>query len=82
MLINLKGLLDQRKMNYRAFYELIGISEKTGQNKLYEESDFTLGEARKVMTIFPEYTMEYLFASDGNKRTRSQGDTSANVCAS
>lgn len=68
MLINLKGLLDQRKMNYRSFYSLIGISEKTGQNKLYEESDLTLGEARKIMTIFPEYTMEYLFASDGKRR--------------
>lgn len=75
MLINLKGLLDQRKMKYRAFFELLGMNERTGQSKLYEEYDFSLGEARKIMTIFPEYTLDYLFASDGQKRVRKSKST-------
>ena len=75
--MNLKALLDQRHMNYKSFYELLGLAEKTGQNKLYEETDLTLGEAKKIMTIFPEYTMDYLFASDGNKRNAKTGSAQA-----
>lgn len=75
MLVNLKRILDDRHIAYRNFWALLGLSESAGQKKMYEENDLKLGEARKIMAIFPEYTMDHLFASDGNKRVSRKEQT-------
>lgn len=64
MLKNLRKLLDDRHMSTKDFSIILGVAEKTAYNKIVEESEFTLGEAKKVKLLFPEYSMSYLFESD------------------
>ena len=59
---NLQKLLKERHISKEMIQALIGAkSAKTVYNKVYRHSPFTLGEALKIMTIFPEYTLEYVF---------------------
>ena len=65
MLNNLKKLLDDKGITYKDFAEFLDISEKTSYSKLNGKTDFTLSEITKIWKfLFPEYTFEYLFATD------------------
>ena len=73
MLSNLKKALDDKKISMKAYAAFLGISEKTVWNKMNEETCFSYPEA--VMTskeLFPEYNMDYLFASDGSVRKSAE----------
>ena len=65
MLKNLKSALERKGIAVRAFAAVLGVSEKTAWNKINEETDVTYPEAEKISKeLFPEYKLEYLFASD------------------
>ena len=69
MLKNLKKALDDKNISLTAYASVLGISQKSAWNKVYEETPVTYPEAKKTKTeLFPEYDFEYLFASDGNTR--------------
>ena len=60
--MHLKEALRKRNISNKAYAEFLGVSEKTIQNKMNGETEFTLSEVTKTMKIiFPEYAMEYLF---------------------
>ncbi len=64
---NLKIALDGKRITVKAYAAVLGVSEKTVWNKINEETDFTFPEAQKTKKeLFPEYDLEYLFASDVN----------------
>lgn len=68
MLANLREALKDKKISFLGFAGVLGISEKSVQNKIYEITEFTYSEVKKTMTdLFPEYNTDYLFASDGTK---------------
>jgi len=70
MLVNLKKALDAKGISLRAYAAVIGVSEKTAWNKVCGKTDLSYPEARKTKTeLFPEYDLDYLFASDGNIET-------------
>ena len=72
LLSNLKKALDNKHISLAAYAAVLGISQKSAWNKVYEETDLTYPEARKTkVELFPEYDFEYLFASDGNVRETS-----------
>lgn len=65
MLKNLRNELNKKNITIVAFANFLQVSEKTIQNKLNGQTDFTYPEAIKISTyLFPEYTLSYLFQED------------------
>ena len=59
---NLQNLLKLKGISYKSYASILGVTEKTIQNKLEGKTEFTLSEVNKTLKcIFPEYSMEYLF---------------------
>ena len=64
MLANLKKALSDKNITLKAYASFLGISEKTLQNKIKEETAFTYPEVRKTgEELLPEYRVEFLFES-------------------
>ena len=61
---NLVEILKRKGITIKAYAELLGISEKSAQNKIYARTEFTLGEALKTCALIPEYKMDYVFAME------------------
>lgn len=61
---NLQKLLKERQISAPKLAPVIGTTNKTALNKIKGDTDFTVGEAKRVRLIFPEYDFDYLFASD------------------
>ncbi len=59
---NLYAELARNGMSKKEFASFLGVAERTIANKLNGKSEFTISEARKIISIFPECTSEYLFA--------------------
>lgn len=65
MLRNLKNALDSKGITMRAFAAVLGVSEKTVQNKINGVTDFTYPEVRKTKKeLLPDYDVDYLFKDD------------------
>lgn len=65
MLVNLKNLITDKNITYKDLANLLNLTEKTVYSKISEKTDFTLVEIKKIHKfIFPEYDLQYLFASD------------------
>ena len=62
---NLKQLLTDRHISAPMYATVIEVAPSTAQKKIKGEFDHTLSEAKKAMTLFPEYSMEYVFEDDG-----------------
>lgn len=59
---NLLKILGDKKITMKAYAELLGVSEKTIQNKIYGRTEFTLGEAVKTCSVIcPEYKLDFIF---------------------
>lgn len=59
---NLKALMAQRGISIDTLANLLGIHRNTASSKLDGESEFTFGQAEKILdTMFPEFTFKYLF---------------------
>ena len=64
MLNNLKKVLDDKGITIRAFAKVLGVDERTIQNKIKGKTPFTYPEAVLSKEIFPEYDLEYLFRDE------------------
>ena len=65
MYVHLKRLLSERNISVKNYGAILGVSEKTAQNKLNGVTAFTLPEVNKTLELFPEYVLNYLFAKEG-----------------
>ena len=65
MLIHLKKALDDKGITIRAFAKVLGVDERTIQNKIKGKTPFTYPEAvLSKKELFPEYDLEYLFKEE------------------
>ena len=62
MFHNLRMALRQKGISVKQYAEVLGIGEKTVQNKLTGKTDFTYPEFSKTCTLLFEYNADYLFA--------------------
>ena len=59
---NLKAVMAQKGITIDSMAKVLNVHRNTVQNKLDGESEFTIGQAQIISeTMFPEYTMKYLF---------------------
>ena len=58
---NLEVEMLRKKITNKALARIIGVSDKTIQNKMHGETEFTLPEAMTIMELFPEFNLFYLF---------------------
>ena len=66
MLKNLKAALDKKEISLKVVASLINTTDKTVRNKINGKTEFNCPEAIKISAeLFPEYKLEYLFASGG-----------------
>lgn len=61
MFDNLRMALQQKGISLKQYAEILGIGEKTVQNKLTGRTEFTYPEFRKTCTLLFEYNADYLF---------------------
>lgn len=59
---NLKRLLQEKHVNSEMYAALLGCSKSSAINKIAGKNDHTLKEAKAAMTIFPEYSFDYVFS--------------------
>lgn len=72
MFINLKNALENKKISIKAYAAVIGVSEKSVQNKINGVTPFTLPEVWKTcFDLFPEYLWSYLFSQNTDTDRRS-----------
>ena len=65
MLANLSYELRRKNITQNVVARMIGVTDKTLTNKLNGTTAFTVDEAFIINKNFlPEYTMDYLFATD------------------
>ncbi len=68
MFDNLRMALQQKGITIKRYAEILGIGEKTAQNKLTGKTDFTYPEFRKTCTLLFEYNADYLFTETAIKK--------------
>lgn len=62
---NLRTVMAIKRISTAALAAVIGVTEKTANNKLNGETEFTLYEALTIKReLFPEYDLVYLFERD------------------
>ena len=64
MFRNLNAELSRIGMKTEAFARVIGVSKKTANNKLAGRTEFTLSEIEKTAALFPNVSIDYLFARE------------------
>ena len=65
MLGNFRKAMKAKGISALAIANLIGTTEKTVNNKINGDSDFTLPEALKIReNLFPEFDLCYLYKPD------------------
>lgn len=73
MFDNLRTTLFQKGISMKQYAELLGVGDKTIQNKMTGKTDFTYPEFKKTCTLLSEYNADYLFtekAAEENKCDR------------
>lgn len=75
MLNNLRTALHRKGISIKQYAEILGVGEKTVQNKLVGKTDFTYPEFRKTCALLFEYNADYLFATE--EETVSEADRKA-----
>lgn len=62
---NLAKILLEKKITMKAYAEFLGVSEKTAQNKMKGNTEFTLAEVMKTCSVIcPEYKLDYVFEKE------------------
>ena len=70
---NLQTALDHKGITDKAVCSLLGISQKSLYNKKTGATEFTVGEAIKIVdNLLPEYRFQYLFGR-GQFTPRAEG---------
>lgn len=60
---NLEAILNSKGITKKQLGILLGISEKSVNNKINGITDFTYTEFKKVMTLLNEFNADYVFAT-------------------
>ncbi len=63
MFPNLDAELARKNISTKDLAKMIGTSEKTANNKRAGRTEFTLSEIKKISSIFPNVSVDYLFAT-------------------
>jgi len=61
---NLEAILMAKGITKKQLSIILGISEKSVNNKINGITDFTYTEFRKIMTMLNEYNADYVFANE------------------
>lgn len=69
MFWNLKFEMQKSKISTTKLAEIIGISQGALRNKIYGRTEFLLCEVKKIATVFPEATIDYLFEETKETKT-------------
>ena len=69
---NLRTALQQKGVSMKQYAEVLGVGEKTAQNKLAGRRDFTYSEFKKTCALLFEYNADYLFTEKAAKENRGQ----------
>lgn len=64
MALKLKRVLEDKGCSMKEYSGILGISEKSLYNKLYGNSEFTVGEFQRLKTLLPEYDVLYLIEQE------------------
>lgn len=67
MFPNLMAELNINHFSQKEMAAYIGISERSISKKMNGKVDFTLSEMRKIQSVFPNCTLDYLFVQCGQK---------------
>lgn len=65
MFPNLSAELARRHMTIKSLSQETDINYETLKLKMRGVTEFTRAEMQKIKAVFAEYSMDYLFASDG-----------------
>lgn len=65
MFPNLSAELARRHMTIKSLSQETDINYETLKLKMRGVTEFTRIEMQKIKAVFPAYSMDYLFASDG-----------------
>lgn len=60
---NLDAILNSKGITKKQLGIVLGISEKSVNNKINGITDFTYTEFKKVMTLLNEFNADYVFAT-------------------
>lgn len=72
MFSNLRIALQQKGISIKQYAEVLGVGEKTAQNKLAGRTDFTYPEFKKTCALLFEYNADYLFTEKAAKENRCE----------
>jgi len=61
---NLRAALRDHHISTAMLARILGVTEKTANNKLSGVTDWTWTEIQSVRTLFPQYQLDWLFATD------------------
>lgn len=64
MFPNLSAELARSRMDLKMLSTATGIGYESLKNKMRGITEFKLGEMISIKNVFPEFSMDYLFASD------------------
>ena len=65
MNLNVQKALISKNISMKALAQFLGVTEKTIQNKIQGDTDFSFPEAKRIkMELLPEYDYDYLFGAD------------------
>lgn len=70
MFDNLRTTLFQKGISMKQYAELLGVGDKTIQNKMTGKTDFTYPEFKKTCTLLSEYNADYLFTEKTAEENR------------
>lgn len=65
MFNNLNAEIARYSLKTADLAKLLGVSLKTVTNKLDGKTEFTLSEIKKIASLFPNVSITYLFAENG-----------------
>ena len=61
---NLIKLLEERHITPPTLARMLDVDDKSARNKLSGITEFKLSEINTIMSLFPEYRMEWVFATE------------------
>ena len=66
--LNVQKALVAKNVSMKALAQFLGVTEKTVQNKIQGDTDFTFPEAMRIKRdLLPEYEYDYLFATEDDQ---------------
>ena len=70
MFNNLNAEMARKKLSMKALAERTGINYESLKNKLYGATEFKRSEMLRIKEEFPEYSLDYLFATEEDQQPR------------